>query len=107
MGTAKNQFDNLLTALDKMHDTNLIFTKANSDTDGRVINKMIDDFVNDRKSKTISFTSLGQMRYLSALQYVDGVVGNSSSGIIEVPSFMIGTIILVTDKKENQGCKCN
>lgn len=92
MGTAKKQFDNLLTALDKMHDTNLIFTKANSDTDGRVINEMIEDFVNDRKATTVAFTSLGQMRYLSAMQYVDGVVGNSSSGIIEVPSFTIGTI---------------
>ncbi|MAZ06891.1 MAG: UDP-N-acetylglucosamine 2-epimerase (hydrolyzing) [Rickettsiales bacterium] len=92
MGTAKKQFDNLLLVLDKMHDTNLIFTKANSDTDGRVINEMIDDFVNDRKATTVAFTSLGQMRYLSAMQYVDGVVGNSSSGIIEVPSFTIGTI---------------
>jgi GDP/UDP-N,N'-diacetylbacillosamine 2-epimerase (hydrolysing) len=41
---------------------------------------------------SVLFTSLGQLRYFSALQYVDAVVGNSSSGIVEAPSFKIGTI---------------
>lgn len=90
--TAKNQFKELLDAIDELKDTNIIFTKANSDTDGRVINKMIDEYVTKNSHKSIGFTSLGQLRYLSALQYVDAVVGNSSSGLAEAPSFKIGTI---------------
>lgn len=90
--TAKEQFSELLDAIDELEDTNIIFTKANSDTDGRVINKMIDEYVTKNSHKSIGFTSLGQLRYLSALQYVDAVVGNSSSGLAEAPSFKIGTI---------------
>ena len=90
--TAKEQFQQLLDAIDELEDTNIIFTKANSDTDGRVINQMIDEYVTKNSNKSIVFTSLGQLRYLSALQYVDAVVGNSSSGLAEAPSFRIGTI---------------
>ncbi|WP_313956380.1 UDP-N-acetylglucosamine 2-epimerase [Aliarcobacter cryaerophilus] len=90
--TAKEQFQQLLDAIDELEDTNIIFTKANSDTDGRVINKMIDEYVTKNSHKSIVFTSLGQLRYLSALQYVDAMVGNSSSGLAEAPSFKIGTI---------------
>ncbi|MCT7519017.1 UDP-N-acetylglucosamine 2-epimerase [Aliarcobacter cryaerophilus] len=90
--TAKEQFQQLLDAIDELEDTNIIFTKANSDTDGRVINQMIDEYVIKNFQKSVQFTSLGQLRYLSALQYVDAVVGNSSSGLAETPSFKIGTI---------------
>jgi GDP/UDP-N,N'-diacetylbacillosamine 2-epimerase (hydrolysing) len=90
--TAKEQFQELLDVIDELKDTNIIFTKANSDTDGRVINKMIDEYVVKNFHKSIGFTSLGQLRYLSALQFVDAVVGNSSSGLAEAPSFKIGTI---------------
>lgn len=90
--TAHRQFSELLSALDQLADTHLIFTKANSDTDGRIINQMIDEYVALHSDKAICFTSLGQLRYLSALQYVDAVVGNSSSGLAEAPSFKIGTI---------------
>ena len=90
--TAKQQFQELLDAIDRLKETNIIFTKANSDTNGRVINSMIDEYVSTNSDKSIAFTSLGQLRYLSALQYVDGVVGNSSSGLAEAPSFQIGTI---------------
>lgn len=90
--TAKEQFQQLLDAIDELEDTNIIFTKANSDTDGRVINQMIDEYVTKNFQKSVQFTSLGQLRYLSALQYVDAVVGNSSSGLAEAPSFKIGTI---------------
>lgn len=90
--TAKEQFQELLDAIDELKDTNIIFTKANSDTDGRVINQMIDEYVNKNSNKSVVFTSLGQLRYLSALQYIDAVVGNSSSGLAEAPSFKIGTI---------------
>ncbi len=90
--TAKKQFLDLLVALNELEDTYIIFTKANSDVDGRVINSMIDEYVQSNSENSIAYTSLGQLRYLSAMQFVDGVVGNSSSGLIEVPSFHIGTI---------------
>ncbi|MFX4267581.1 UDP-N-acetylglucosamine 2-epimerase [Aliarcobacter butzleri] len=90
--TAQEQFQELLEVIDELEDTNIIFTKANSDTDGRIINQMIDDYVARNFHKSVRFTSLGQLRYLSALQYVDAMVGNSSSGLLEAPSFKIGTI---------------
>lgn len=90
--TAKEQFKELLDAIDDLQNTRIIFTKANSDTDGRVINQMIDEYVSKNAHKSIAFVSLGQLRYLSALRFVDCVVGNSSSGLLEAPSFKIGTI---------------
>jgi len=90
--TAKEQFSELLTALDELKETLIIFTKPNADTDGRIISEMIDEYVSLNNQKAISFISLGQLRYISALQFVDMVVGNSSSGIIEAPSFNIPTI---------------
>ena len=87
----ENNFKEILNALNELKDTNIIFTKANSDTNGRVINRMIDDYIS-KKDNAIAFASLGHLRYLSALQYIDAVVGNSSSGIIEVPSFKKATI---------------
>lgn len=90
--TAEQQFRDLLLALDEIADCTLIFTKANSDKGGRIINQMIDDFVNKNKHKAVGFASLGQLRYLSTLQHVDFVIGNSSSGVLEVPYFKIPTI---------------
>jgi GDP/UDP-N,N'-diacetylbacillosamine 2-epimerase (hydrolysing) len=92
IASAKKQFSELLDALQTLQHTHIIFTKANSDTDGRIINAMIDAYVQKYKQTSIAFTSMGQLKYLSALQYVDGVIGNSSSGILEAPSFKIGTI---------------
>ncbi len=90
-GSEKRQFQNILDAFDELKEMKIIFTKANADTGGRIINKMIDNYVKD-KENCIVFTSMGQLRYLSALQFVDAVVGNSSSGIVEVPSFKTATI---------------
>lgn len=90
--TSKEQFQELLLALDQLKEIKIIFTKANSDTDGRIINEMIDQYVDVNKDRAVSFVSLGQLRYLSAMQYVDAVVGNSSSGLLEAPTFKIGTI---------------
>ncbi|MCZ4407249.1 UDP-N-acetylglucosamine 2-epimerase [Cryomorphaceae bacterium 1068] len=92
IGTSAVQFEQLLQALDTFKDLKIIFTNPNSDTDGRVIIKMIDDYVRRNPEKACSFISLGQLRYLSALKYVSFVIGNSSSGLIEVPSFGIPTI---------------
>lgn len=90
--TAKEQFENLLSVLDRMQEYQIIFTKANSDTDGRTINQRIDEYVSNNKKRAVAFISLGMVRYLSALQYCEMVVGNSSSGILEVPSFHIPTV---------------
>jgi GDP/UDP-N,N'-diacetylbacillosamine 2-epimerase (hydrolysing) len=90
--TAEEQFQELLDAIDQLEDTNIIFTKANSDTNGRVINKMINKYVAKNSKKSVGFTSLGQLRYLSALKFVDAMVGNSSSGLAETPSFKIATL---------------
>ena len=89
--TSKEQFQELLNSIDELEDTNIIFTKSNSDTDGRVINQMIDAYVS-RNNNAVSFISMGQVRYISALKFVDAVVGNSSSGLTEAPIFGIGTI---------------
>ena len=89
---AREQFNELLNALDELEETNFIFTKANSDTDGDVINKMIDEYVSENSQKAVAFASLGQLRYLSAIKFVDIVLGNSSSGLLEVPSFKKTTI---------------
>lgn len=88
---AQAQFANLLQAVEET-DARLIFTKPNSDSGGRVIISMMDEYVRQHPEKSVVFTSLGYLRYLSALQYVDAVVGNSSSGIIEAPSFGIPTV---------------
>ncbi|ASK78112.1 UDP-N-acetylglucosamine 2-epimerase (hydrolyzing) [Paraphotobacterium marinum] len=101
--TALKDITNLLNVIDKLENTNIIFTGANSDTDGRIINKKIQDYVIKNKNKSVFFMSLGQLRYLSALQYVDCVVGNSSSGLIEVPSFKIGTIN-IGDRQKGRIC---
>lgn len=91
-GKNKIHFKNLLTVLESLKDIKLIFTKSNADAEGRTINFMIDEFVKRNKGRAIAFTSMGQLIYLSTMKYVDAVVGNSSSGIIEAPSFRIGTI---------------
>ena len=90
--TSKKHFQELLNSIDELEDTNIIFTKANSDADGKIINQMIDKYISKNSDKSIGVASLGQLKYLSALQYVDFVIGNSSSGLLEVPSFKIGTI---------------
>ena len=90
--TSATQFEELLAALDNVKDSTIIFTKANSDTDGRIINQLIDDYTSDHSDKTLAFTSMGQLRYLSAMKQAAVVIGNSSSGIIEAPSFNIPTV---------------
>jgi GDP/UDP-N,N'-diacetylbacillosamine 2-epimerase (hydrolysing) len=85
------QMADLLAALDELEDTHLIFTMPNADTDGRVLIQMIHDFCATR-AHAKAFTSLGQLRYFSCIQHCDGVVGNSSSGLLEVPTFRKGTV---------------
>lgn len=88
---AQQQFNALLEALDAT-DAQLLFTKPNSDPGGRLIIEMIDRYVEANNDRARAYTSLGYKRYLSALQHVAMVIGNSSSGLLEVPSFKIPTI---------------
>ena len=90
--TSKKQFHELLDTIDELENTNIIFTKANSDIGGKIINHMIDQYVKKNSDKSMCAASLGQLNYLSVLRYVDFMIGNSSSGIHEAPSFKIGTI---------------
>lgn len=89
--TAEEQFENLLRVLEEHKDIKIIFTKANADTDGRIINQMIDKYIVEHEN-AIAFFSMGQLCYFSALRHCLAVIGNSSSGILEVPSFGIPTI---------------
>jgi GDP/UDP-N,N'-diacetylbacillosamine 2-epimerase (hydrolysing) len=89
--TAANQMEELLAALAVLKDRQLIFTLPNADTDGRALIKRVEQFVAQHPNAR-AYTSLGQLRYLSCVTHVDGVVGNSSSGLAEVPSFKKGTI---------------
>ena len=88
---AELQMEQLLLALKDLTSTTLIFTAPNADTGGHSILRLIEGFVN-ANSNAYLFESLGQLRYLSCVAQVDGVVGNSSSGLTEVPSFKKGTI---------------
>ena len=72
-------------------ETNIIFTYPNADSEGREIIETINKFC-ENNSNAKSYPSLGQKKYFSCIKYVDGVIGNSSSGIIEVPFFLKGTI---------------
>ena len=90
-GRAETQLGELLAALADLADTTLIFTMPNADTEGRKLHDMIEGFVSGRPNAA-AFTSLGQRRYLSCLRHVDAVVGNSSSGLTEAPSFRTATI---------------
>jgi UDP-hydrolysing UDP-N-acetyl-D-glucosamine 2-epimerase len=89
---AQDQFQELLKALDALgNDTGIIITLPNADTDSGVIIKLIEHYVSTRPWSR-AYPSLGQIRYLSAVSHVDAVVGNSSSGLYEVPSFKKPTV---------------
>lgn len=82
----EKSFEELLKAIDHFPDSKIIFTKANADSAGRKINKMLDNYVEKNSHRAIVFTSMGQLLYLSAMKNVDIVIGNSSSGLLEAPT---------------------
>lgn len=90
--SVEEQFEELLQAIDSQQNSLFIFTKANADTDGRIINQMIESYVNKNSDKAVLFDSLGTLRYLSVMKQVTAIVGNSSSGILEAPSAPTATI---------------
>lgn len=91
--TAAGQCDDLLKALSEVNgEYQLLFTLPNSDTDGRVIISKVNDYVNQYPDRSFAINSLGKKRYYSALKYASAVIGNSSSGLVEAPSFHIPTL---------------
>ncbi|MCL2717262.1 MAG: UDP-N-acetylglucosamine 2-epimerase [Lachnospiraceae bacterium] len=89
--TAEEQIGELLKAIESFPEMRFIFTKANADADSKIINQKIDQFVPGRSNCFVT-TSLGMRRYLSAVKYSAVVIGNSSSGLIEVPSLGTPTV---------------
>lgn len=89
--SAAAQMEEVLAAL-RETDAHLIFTMPNADTEGRALFRQISDFVAAHPDRACAHVSLGQLRYLSALALVDGVVGNSSSGLIEAPALKVPTL---------------
>lgn len=94
-GTASSQMKCLLHALDAFPDVHTFITLPNADMEGRGVVQLIRDYV-ARTQRAKAFTSLGQFRYHSLMHYVDGIVGNSSSGIIEAPAMHKPTINIGT-----------
>lgn len=89
--SSEKHFKEILGALDSFKEVHIIFTKPNADADGRCIVKMIDSYVAKRKNAA-AFTSMGRLLYLSAMKNADILLGNSSSGIIEAPSFKVPVV---------------
>ena len=90
--TAKDDIDDFIAALEDRQDLRVIFTMPNSDTGGQLIVDAINGFVTRNAERTKVYKSLGVLRYLSVMKQVAAVVGNSSSGLLEVPSFGIPTL---------------
>lgn len=89
--SARGQCIELIQALDKHPEMKFVITKANADADGRVINRLFDEYAKGHDHVKV-YDSLGLTGYLSAVKYSDMVIGNSSSGLIEVPSLHVPTI---------------
>lgn len=100
--TSTYQMKELLIALSDFDDVGLIFTMPNADTDGRILFQLINEFCESHPMAR-AYTSLGQLRYLSCIKHFDGVIGNSSSGLAEVPSFRKGTVN-IGDRQRGRLC---
>lgn len=87
-----SQMAQLLAALEAIPDVKWLITKANADAGGAAINQLIDQWSAFHPTQTRAFASLGVQRYLSAMQHAAVVVGNSSSGVVETPTFGVPTV---------------
>lgn len=102
----KKQIDTVLEALEGLENVFLLFTKANADPNGKVINNQIAKFVESHPEISVLYDSLGYLRYLNLVGHAELVLGNSSSGIIEVPSFGVPTINIGNRQKGRIASKC-
>ncbi|POC50989.1 UDP-N-acetylglucosamine 2-epimerase (hydrolyzing), partial [Vibrio vulnificus] len=83
----ETSFQALLDALDSYPEHQVILTYPNADDGGRRIIPMLEAYAAANPQRVLAIPSLGQVRYLSAVKHASAVIGNSSSGIIEVPAF--------------------
>ena len=102
-GSSEKSFQNLLSALNHFAKFNLIITYPNADDGGRSLIKMLHVFADGQPERVKVVPSLGQQRYLSAIKYASVVIGNSSSGIIEVPSCHTPTVN-IGDRQKGRTC---
>lgn len=98
--TAEEQIANLLEAI-RQFDMKVIFTKTNADINGRIIDKKIKQFVNNNLGRYIYVENLGQLKYLSVLKYANLMIGNSSSGLLEAPSFKL-PVVNIGDRQKGR-----
>ncbi len=103
--TSRDQTQNLLHACERTTDMKFIFTKANSDKDGHIINRLLEKYAENHKNNSVCVSSLGSYYYLTAMKYCEFVIGNSSSGLIETPSFGIPTINIGDRQKGREKAK--
>ena len=89
---AREQILNLINSIDKFKKVQTIFTLANADAEGKIINEIIKNYCSSNNGRAYCFETLGQKLYLSAMKHSKLVLGNSSSGIIEAPSFKVPTV---------------
>lgn len=91
--STKSQMEELFSALMMLErNISFLFTYPNADSNGRVIHRMLDDFVSENSTRAFVHQSLGQTRYWSAMKHADAVVGNSSSGLLEAPTLGTPTV---------------
>ncbi|MBC3229574.1 UDP-N-acetylglucosamine 2-epimerase [Serratia fonticola] len=98
-------FKELLKALDNFKEYKIIMTYPNSDNGGREIMNLMNEYARGQPERVLVVPSLGQKRYLSAVQHSSVVIGNSSSGIIEVPSFKVPTVNIGMRQKGREAAK--
>lgn len=103
--TAKEDIEDFIAALDQRKELRVIFTMPNSDTGSQFIVDAINGFVTKNSDRVIAYKSLGVKRYLSVMRQVAAVVGNSSSGIVEAPSFGIPTLNIGDRQKGRMAAK--
>ena len=96
---------NLFYAMQQTRDVQFVISKANADFGGIQINEFWDEAVKQDTDKYHLFSSLGQRRYLSFMQQTVGVIGNSSSGIVEAPFLGIPVINIGDRQKGSHLCK--
>lgn len=101
----ESSFQALLDSLDEFTDYQIILTYPNADDGGRSIIPLLENYAKNNPSRVLAIQSLGQKRYLSAVKHSAAVIGNSSSGIIEVPSFDVATINIGVRQKGRLSAK--
>ena len=101
----EQSFQQLLDALDTFQNYQIILTYPNADDGGRRIIPMLENYAKRQPKRVCAITSLGQIRYLSAVKHASAVIGNSSSGIIEVPAFNVPTVNIGVRQKGRLSAK--